>query len=458
VSRKSRNAFQSTPLASGTSMVQQTKRAEIVSLTAGAYQTPEEAEWLANKVSRLRPRRIIEIGVAEGGLSRLFCHIVGLEGRVVGLDLTDALVAEDVKRSPNYTLILGSSHDPAILARVRQISDQFDVLFIDGDHSVDGVLKDTQDYLPLVREGGLVLWHDVRLEPDQGIKEVWYRQLRPKLIGSEEFFVDPYNNGLGAWHKTSLTVRGALESAQESIGKERVADAQRLLDLVATSDPYQPSLWSLYADLEELRGNAAGLATALAKALIVSPRDASLRKRAASALSANGQYGILQEAWSLAAPASPSPRHALQQADLAQKLGLLDCAVEVLRSKLAAEPFNLAVAAKLLDLLRENNAGQQDLMDTVVQVLTALPDNEDDDKRFHEIFDDRIYEIQHANFRLQKYAWVPEFAIRLTTLRRSLASVALRGARDIDPSTDRFTLLRQALHKRVAELPELAGV
>ena len=38
---------------------------------------------------------------------------------------------------------------------------QIDFLFIDGDHTYEGVKQDFQMYSPLVRKGGVVAFHDV---------------------------------------------------------------------------------------------------------------------------------------------------------------------------------------------------------------------------------------------------------------------------------------------------------
>jgi predicted O-methyltransferase YrrM len=62
-----------------------------------------------------------------------------------------------------------------------------DMVFIDGDHSVQGTLTDIVDYLPLLRHGGLLCGHDidfpsVRRAVDlaapgwrQGPGHIWYR-------------------------------------------------------------------------------------------------------------------------------------------------------------------------------------------------------------------------------------------------------------------------------------------
>jgi predicted O-methyltransferase YrrM len=46
-----------------------------------------------------------------------------------------------------------------------------DVLFIDGDHSTEGMLQDFRDYAPLVRKGGIIAVHDIYYLPT--VAEAW---------------------------------------------------------------------------------------------------------------------------------------------------------------------------------------------------------------------------------------------------------------------------------------------
>lgn len=40
-----------------------------------------------------------------------------------------------------------------------------DLLFIDGDHSYDGISKDFEMYSPLVKKGGIIAFHDIVKHP-----------------------------------------------------------------------------------------------------------------------------------------------------------------------------------------------------------------------------------------------------------------------------------------------------
>ncbi len=57
--------------------------------------------------------------------------------------------------STKITPLRGLSHDIG-----RYFSDEIDLLFIDGDHSYDSCRDDTETWLPKVKKGGVVLFHD----------------------------------------------------------------------------------------------------------------------------------------------------------------------------------------------------------------------------------------------------------------------------------------------------------
>jgi predicted O-methyltransferase YrrM len=51
-----------------------------------------------------------------------------------------------------------------------------DFLFVDGDHSLEGVTRDYELYAPLVRPGGVVAFHDIVPGPAEwvgGVPEFW---------------------------------------------------------------------------------------------------------------------------------------------------------------------------------------------------------------------------------------------------------------------------------------------
>lgn len=166
-----------------------------------ARQTADELLWLINEhLLTLNPARILEIGIASGGTTLILCSIFP-QARVFGIDLTDALLPDPLRKHPAFTMVIGNSNDTATRDLLVSGCAEFDFILIDGDHSEQGVLKDAELYLPLLRVGGMAVFHDVCLDPPKGIKPTWSNRLKAMLPGSGEFFVDPNNNGYGFWYK-----------------------------------------------------------------------------------------------------------------------------------------------------------------------------------------------------------------------------------------------------------------
>jgi predicted O-methyltransferase YrrM len=64
-------------------------------------------------------------------------------------------------------LIRDDSHRPETLAAVREslAGRPVDFLFLDGDHTYNGVRTDFEMYAPLVRPGGVIAFHDIVPNP-----------------------------------------------------------------------------------------------------------------------------------------------------------------------------------------------------------------------------------------------------------------------------------------------------
>jgi cephalosporin hydroxylase len=111
------------------------------------------------------PATALEIGTARGGTFFMICQAAAPGARLATLDVQ--LPPEDLIRSfgrPHQTVVPleGDSRDPAMRSRVASLFPQgLDLLFIDGDHSLDGVTADFLSYEPHVRPGGLVVFHDI---------------------------------------------------------------------------------------------------------------------------------------------------------------------------------------------------------------------------------------------------------------------------------------------------------
>jgi predicted O-methyltransferase YrrM len=61
-----------------------------------------------------------------------------------------------------------------------QFSDEIDLLFVDGDHSYDGCLQDIRVWLPRVKGGGMVAFHDYKWW--DGVRRAVDEEVRPREL------------------------------------------------------------------------------------------------------------------------------------------------------------------------------------------------------------------------------------------------------------------------------------
>jgi predicted O-methyltransferase YrrM len=132
----------------------------------GPAQNEQEIAAFLEFAARHRPRVVCEIGTQDGGnLFLLGAHLTTVD-LLVGIDLHvrhKALLRRVLDRRRPPVFVEGSSYAERTAARVRRALGglPIDLLFIDGDHSYGGAVRDYLIYGPLVRDGGLIAFHDI---------------------------------------------------------------------------------------------------------------------------------------------------------------------------------------------------------------------------------------------------------------------------------------------------------
>lgn len=166
------------------------------------------AEWLWNR----HPHNVLEIGVRHGGTSALWHGLC--TGRVVGVDwegqdglgsFTSILHHELRQSCPRFHSIVGNSHLLVTRKEVENSLDDglFDFIFLDGDHSYEGVSKDFDMYFDLLSRGGCIAFHDIvdtetTRRAGQGVSRFW-NELKSRYPGKwKEFSVAGEFGGIGA--------------------------------------------------------------------------------------------------------------------------------------------------------------------------------------------------------------------------------------------------------------------
>lgn len=149
-------------------------------------QKPSELSHLATEIAGLRPRNAMEIGSYLGGTLFLLCRLADPAARILTLDLhrgnvwgaRKLLYYSFLKERQRLHIITADSHSNVAYSRVAQKfgPEKLDFLFIDGDHSYEGVKRDFEMYSPLVRKGGVIAFHDIVAHPPEAqchVKEFW---------------------------------------------------------------------------------------------------------------------------------------------------------------------------------------------------------------------------------------------------------------------------------------------
>ena len=136
-------------------------------LTAGevftefAFLVPREQLLLYSLVFSFAPQRCLEVGVFQGGATRIIHAALSDLGRgcLVGLDPDPKIKIDWQTVADRVTLIQGKSPDD--LARAaEQAGGPFDFVFLDGDHGAAGVLADLEGLVGVTGPGAVLLLHD----------------------------------------------------------------------------------------------------------------------------------------------------------------------------------------------------------------------------------------------------------------------------------------------------------
>src|SRR6266853_5522445 len=144
-------------------------------------QVREELIGLFEIVSALQPKSAMEIGTCAGGTLFMTCRVADPNATVISVDLPGGRFGSGyvwprrfvyrgfAGKNQALHLLRRNSHDVKTNDLVRSLlrGRQLDFLFIDGDHTYDGVRADFEMYAPLVRSGGIVAFHDIAKHPQE---------------------------------------------------------------------------------------------------------------------------------------------------------------------------------------------------------------------------------------------------------------------------------------------------
>lgn len=146
-------------------------------------QVRSEISAFMEVVDRTKPKAVLEIGTAGGGTLFLMCRIASEDATIISIDLPGGkfgggyskrrkfLYRQFTQPRQKIHLLMMDSHKREALEQVKAIlgAKKIDLLFIDGDHTYEGVRSDFEMYGPLVRPGGLITFHDIVPGPSEDV-------------------------------------------------------------------------------------------------------------------------------------------------------------------------------------------------------------------------------------------------------------------------------------------------
>jgi predicted SAM-dependent methyltransferase/cephalosporin hydroxylase len=192
-----------------------TRKTEVVigAINRGAIQKQGELAGLYDLLVERKLNTVVEIGTDAGGLFWMLCQMATDEARIISLDFPEGNFRSDAPYDPDklasykkgsqvLQFIKGDSHDPESLAELKRMinGSKVDLLFIDGDHTYQGVKSDFEMYSPLVKKGGMIVFHDILFHDKVPLCQVekFWTEIKGDYK-TEEFIVEGDDRGWGEW-------------------------------------------------------------------------------------------------------------------------------------------------------------------------------------------------------------------------------------------------------------------
>lgn len=138
---------------------------------------------------------IVEIGTASSytdSSTQTFIQYKSPDTLFITIDIDNKSAAIEGNSLREKILVLQSDSVNVDLKK-HFINTTIDLLFIDGDHSVDRVFKEYEFYLPLMSKNGIIVLHDTTLHPGPYL---FMEAVDENVYKKEKLHLDDYGLGI----------------------------------------------------------------------------------------------------------------------------------------------------------------------------------------------------------------------------------------------------------------------
>jgi cephalosporin hydroxylase len=130
----------------------------------------DEIEALWTLVIQHAPRCVLEIGSYKGGSALVICEALRQTGQEAHLFMVDPCDQRDPalwERIADVATFIPEPSPEGVATASQLAGMPFDVAFVDGYHGFEQVSADLVGLLPVMRSGGVLVFHDAHFESVQ---------------------------------------------------------------------------------------------------------------------------------------------------------------------------------------------------------------------------------------------------------------------------------------------------
>jgi predicted O-methyltransferase YrrM len=167
-------------------------------------QVPEEYSNVMIEIYSKKPKSYLEIGIGNGGSWMTFSYVnreslekshavdnlsyyQAIGQKIEEIDYVKSFLSENIKEVNFFN---SNSYE-----YLKDCKEKYDVIFIDGDHGYEGVKSDYINCIPLINEGGIMIFHDINSKGAPGVVKFW-NEYKKNHSNKEFVFSDTCGMGI----------------------------------------------------------------------------------------------------------------------------------------------------------------------------------------------------------------------------------------------------------------------